>query len=172
MIVGVSDRIKKHLRSFNISTGFKPVNKLRGQLVRVKDKQPKDKCSNVVYGIKCGNQYCNDTYVGETKQGLKSRMNQHRKPSYGDTFDSAVFTHSEESGHSFSLDDVTILDTEKDWFRRGVKEAIMERVEKPSLNKRGGLRFNLSTSWNRAITKIPPKLRHGSRGHQVTHSTC
>ena len=40
---GVSERVKKIYKVFDIATGFKPVNKLRGQLVHVKDKPPKDK---------------------------------------------------------------------------------------------------------------------------------
>ena len=90
-------------------------------------------------------------------------MSQHRKPSYGDTYDSAVHTHSESTGHTFTIDHVKILDRETNWFKRGVKESINERIEKPSLNKQGGLRFNLSSTWNRAVDKIKPKLQQGAQ---------
>ena len=42
--------------------------------------------------------------------------------------------------------------------RRGIKEAIWERVESPSLNKKGGLRYNLSHAWDSAIKQIPRRL--------------
>ena len=51
-----------------------------------------------------------------------------------------------------------ILDKEESWFERGVREAIYERVEKPSLNKPGGLRFNLAHIWDRALQDIPSRL--------------
>ena len=49
--------------------------------------------------------------------------------------------HSKTSGHQIDTEDVIIIDREERWFERGVREAIWERVEKPSLNKRRGLRF-------------------------------
>ena len=98
--------------------------------------------------------------MGETQQSLKARMSQHRKPSTSDTVpDSAVFSHLVAANHHFNIKDVKILDREKRWFDRGVKESIWERVEEPSLNKKGGLRFNLSHNWDRAVRKIAPKLR-------------
>ena len=33
---------------------------------------------------------------------------------------------------------VKILDNERDWRRRGIKEALWERVEDPTLNRKGG----------------------------------
>ena len=44
------------------------------------------------------------------------------------------------------------------WHRRGVKEAIWERVENPSLNKKGGLRHALSHTWDRAVNLIDSRL--------------
>ena len=72
------------------------------------------------------------------KQSLKARLNQHRRPSSSEyQADSAIFEHSKTSGHQIDTEDVIILDREERWFERGVREAIWERVEKPSLNKRG-----------------------------------
>ncbi len=96
-------------------------------------------------------------------------MNQHRRPSTaGDTYNSAVFTHLDITGHSFKTDNVVILSREEDWFLRGVKEAIWERRENPTLNKRGGLRFQLSHVWNSAIKTMPCRLSPGNPlGRQV-----
>ncbi len=60
---------------------FKPMNKLRNRLVLVKDKPPRSKQSNLVYGFKCRAPDCPEAYVGETKQSLKACFNQHRRPS-------------------------------------------------------------------------------------------
>ncbi|XP_072050059.1 uncharacterized protein [Amphiura filiformis] len=57
-IAGLSERVKKHLKAFGISSSFKPNNTLRGKLVQVKDKQSKEKRSNLVYGLVCGDADC------------------------------------------------------------------------------------------------------------------
>ena len=36
-------------------------------------------------------------------------------------------------------------------FERGVRKAIWEQLEKPSLNKHGGLRFQLSHTWDQSL---------------------
>ena len=133
----------------NIITCFKPAETLRRHLVHPKDKIPKGKRSGVIYQIKCSHSECSDTYIGETSQPLKKRFSQHRRASTGQ--ESAVYQHTNETGHIFAEKDIKILDNEKKWFERGVKEAIHERAMKPTLNRRGGLRFLLSRTWDRTI---------------------
>ena len=135
-VSGLSERVKKHLRSYGISVSFKPGNTLRNKLVKVKDKQPKDKQSNLVYGLVCCEKDCKESHVGESKQALKARENQHRWPSTNEAQNSAVYLHMKETGHSFNIKHATILDKEEQWNRRGIKEAIWERVEEPTLNKK------------------------------------
>ena len=101
-VSGLSERVKKHLRSYGISASFKPGNTLHSKLVRAKDKQPKDKQSNLVYGLVCGEKDGKESYVGETKQALKARVNQHRRPSTNEAQNSAVYLHIKETGHSFT----------------------------------------------------------------------
>ena len=152
-MAGISERIKTAMNKHGIQTAFRPHCTLRKHLVHVKDKTSKEKTSNIVYGVQCHESHdCREAYIGETKQALRARMKQHRRPSAaGEAFDSAVFTHLQQSSHSFNTNDVVILDREDRWFERGVKEAVWERVEEPSLNKRGGLRFKLSRAWDRAV---------------------
>ena len=155
-VATLSDRLKRTFKSFNIQASCKPYNTLRQQLVNVKDKMPREKKSNLVYGYKCPSDQCGKNYVGETKQALKSRLYQHRNPSYGDQFDSAIYTHISESGHKFQNSDVLILDSETRWHERGIKEAIYERIEKPSLTTK--LRFKLSHAWDPVLSTIPRRL--------------
>ena len=164
-VEGLSDRLRKTFKQFNIQASGKPANLLRHKLGSVKDKTPQEKRSHLVYGLKCPAGGCDKTYVGETQQALKKRASQHRKPTSGDQYNSAIFTHLQESGHSFKDSDFVILDREDKWFERGVKEALFERIEKPSLNKAGGLRFNLSHTWDRALRGIPSRLHksHSSK---------
>lgn len=53
-IRGLSENIKNILKEHGVTVFYKPQNTLRQQLVKVKDKQPVDKRSNLVYGITCG----------------------------------------------------------------------------------------------------------------------
>lgn len=90
-------------------------------------------------------------------------MNQHAKPGTGENRDSSMFLHMKTTGHSFTLDDdVEIIDKEERWFERGVREALYDRIEKPTLNRTGGLRFILSHIWDRTLRPV--------RDHMTPHS--
>ena len=109
--------------------------------MKVKDKQPKDEQSNLVY-----------------EQAVKTRVNQHQRPRTNKAQNSVVYTYQ---GHwPFNISDASILDNEEQWHQCGIKEAIWERVEDASLNKKGGLCFNLSHVWERTIKLIPSRLSH------------
>lgn len=163
-VAGLSERIKSTFKCLSIDTCFKPENTLRSILVHVKDKTPKEKCFNLVYEITCGNAGCREeTYIGETKQSLKARLREHRQPNIFEAQNSAVFNHLAKSGHSFSNEDVTILDREELWFKRGLNEAVWERIENPSLNRKGGPRFKLSHVWDQTLQCVSRRLsRNGT----------
>ena len=80
------------------------------------------------------------------KQSLRTRLDQHRHQGSNEAQTSAVYLHCKETRHFFNNTDVVILDREEDWVRRGIKEAIWERLEQPSLNRKGVLRFSLSNT--------------------------
>ena len=66
--------------------------------------------------------------------------------------DLAVYLHLKETGHTFEDSQVRVLDKEADWYKRGVKEAIYVKMEKPSLNRGGGVRHLLSATYNAVLT--------------------
>ena len=76
----LSENIKNILEEHGVTAFYKPQNTLRQQLVKVKDKQPVEKRSNLVYGITCGGEGCTETYVGETLQSIRARLKQHQRP--------------------------------------------------------------------------------------------
>ena len=67
-VQGLSERVKKTLKPYGVTTYFKPYNKLRQKLVNVKDKQPKEKRSHIVYGIKCEDPGCQESYIDEASK--------------------------------------------------------------------------------------------------------
>ena len=75
---------------------------------------------------------------------------------------SADYYHLKDTGHVLDSKGVKILDKERDERRRGIKEAIWERVEDPALNRKGGLRFSLSHTWDRALVPAPRRLSRDS----------
>jgi len=83
----------------------------------------------------------------EKKQQLHKHMAQHKRATSSGQ-DSAVHLHLKEKGHSFKDSNVHILDREDIGFERGVKEAIYVKLEKTSLNRRGGLRYHLPSTYN------------------------
>ena len=138
------------------------------RLVHPKDLTAHNQRSNLVYAVKCSEE-CSDIYIGETKQPLHRRMAQHRRANTSGQ-DSAVFLHLKEEGHSFDDTDVRIMDREDKWFERGVKEAIHVKVEKPSLNRGGGLRHHLSPIYNHVLSKLPKRLSRQTDPREVSHA--
>ena len=97
-------------------------------------------------------------------------MAQHRRANSSGPV-SAVYLHLKEKDHSFEDSNVRILDREDRWFERGVKEAIYVKVEKPSLNRGGGLRHHLSPIYNAALSTIPRKFKNKSCPEPTTSDT-
>ncbi|XP_065326070.1 uncharacterized protein LOC135932513 [Pelmatolapia mariae] len=145
-VAGVSEKLRRVFSKHDIPVYFRPSNTLRQKLVHPKDKTPKHKLNNVVYVVQCSEE-CPDLYIGETKQPLHKHMAQHRRATSTGQ-DSAVHLHLKDKGHSFEDANIHILDREDRWFERGVKEAIYVHCERPSLNRGGGLRHQLSAIYN------------------------
>ncbi|XP_054861960.1 uncharacterized protein LOC129347772 [Amphiprion ocellaris] len=157
-VAGISEKLRRIFNTHQIPVHFKPSNTLRQKLVHPKDKIPREKQSNVVYAVQC-NEECSDLYIGETKQPLHKRMAQHRRATTTGQ-DSAVHLHLKEKGHSFDDHKVRILAREDRWFERGVKEAIHVKLERPSLNRGGGLRHHLSPTYNAVLRALPRRCSH------------
>ncbi|CAH1264225.1 Hypp2915 [Branchiostoma lanceolatum] len=152
-IQGVSEKLRIILQDFNIATSFKPYSTLRQKLVHPKDRVRKHIKSDVIYRLKCEHPQCRDTYIGETSQPLKTRYNQHCRAT-ASKYSSAIYHHMKHHrGHSFRLETTDVLDREPRWYERGIREAIYERIYKPTLNRKGGLRVELSGTWD---STLPP----------------
>ena len=139
---GVTEALQRLFRIHNITPHIKHQNSLRSLLVAPKD--PKDKLdrSGAVYGLKCGD--CSASYVGENARPLRARIREHKRPS------SPVGEHAINKGHTIDWDNVSVLDRENDWFRRGVREAIHIKRTNYTLNKDQG-RHNLPSCYDKVI---------------------
>ncbi|KAI8496921.1 zinc ion binding [Branchiostoma belcheri] len=124
------------------------------------DKTPKEDKCGVIYHISCqGNTNrgpCRETYIGETERSQKNRFLEHRRPS-SVASEVSQHIHIESPGHTVDLEGVRILDTEQDYFKRGIKEAIYIRSLQPSLNRDGG-RYRLQTTFDPLLTSHVGKI--------------
>ena len=84
---------------------------------------------------------CKETYIGETERNVKTRFNEHRRPSSTKS-EVSQHIHIESPGHTVDFDKVKILDRDPRYLERGIKEAIYIRTHKPTLNRDRG-RYNL-----------------------------
>ncbi|XP_049914604.1 uncharacterized protein LOC126398968 [Epinephelus moara] len=163
-VSGVSEKLGRIFNKHRIPVYFKPSNTLRQRLVHPKDRTPHTQKSNLVYAVQCSEE-CPDLYIGETKQPLNKRTAQHRRANSSGQ-DSVVYLHLKEKVHSFEDSNVHTLDREDRWFERGVKEAIYVKLEKPSLNRGGGLRHHLSPTYNAVLSSLP------RRCNSLTSNDC
>ncbi|KAI8496080.1 hypothetical protein Bbelb_259220 [Branchiostoma belcheri] len=143
-----------------VTTCFRPHRTLRQLLVAPKDKTPKEEKCGVIYHISCqGNTNggpCRETYIGETERSLKTRFLEHRRPG-SVASEVSQHIHIESPGHTVDLEGVRILDTEQDYFKRDIKEAIYIRALQPSLNRDGG-RYRLQTTFDPLLTSHVGKI--------------
>lgn len=113
-------KIKALMLPLNIMVIGRP-QKTLGSLTytKLKDNIDKKFLSNVVYKMECTE--CQSQYIGQTRQHLFARFQQHRN---GKEDHSALSQHLHEEGHTISFDNVTVLCTEMNQKKRDVKEMI------------------------------------------------
>ena len=150
----LSEALRRVFNSYGVTTCFKPTRTLRQSLVAPKDKTTKEQKCGAIYQIPCQGHTnrgpCQESYIGETGRALKTRFLEHRRPSSVNS-EVSQHIHIESPGHSVDFDKVKILDSEPDYFLRGVKEAIYIRAHQPSLNRDGG-RYRLTSTFDPLLT--------------------
>ena len=106
-MAGVSERIRKVCRDFNIRTVFKSGPTLRGILTKVKDPLQTTKQSSVVYEVPCT---CGKVYIGETKRWLEIRLKEHKDTRTRCLTDkSAIAEHAWANDHPINWVEMKIL---------------------------------------------------------------
>jgi len=129
------------MKDYGCTVYFKPRNTIRQLLCSPKDPAKKEEICGVVYQINCGGtrtQKCTSTYVGETSKTLKTRFDQHRRPSSTSSHVSLHLHQPDRESHTITMDNFKILDRDPYTFERKIREAIHIRRLKPDLNKNVG----------------------------------
>jgi len=143
-ISGLSEKIKKVLRHYNIKIGFRNENKLGKFFSKTKDKTPKMLQTHIVYQIPCKS--CNSVYIGQTSQHLKDRINGHK---YSNNI-TALKNHQINTDHCFDFDSVKIIDKEQKLTTRNFLEMIHIKKHPNAVNNKSEIN-NLSKLYHYII---------------------
>ena len=106
---------------------------------------------------------CPGRYVGETERTAAARFKEHTSTATNalGKYKSAMLQHAREHNHHFREEDMTVLASENDWVKRGIKEAIFIKSLNPSINIDPG-RHSLSSHFDQILAKEivePPSPR-------------
>ena len=105
---------------------FRSSSTLCGQLMRVKDQDPLEKKSSVVYQVPCS---CGRVYIRETKRALETRMKEHKAATRrGEMEKSAIAEHAWNYHHQMAWDEIKVLDEAANNTTLLIKEALHIRL--------------------------------------------
>ena len=122
-INGISNQIGKLIENkTKLKICYNNKSNLRGIYTQLKTKIPMELNSGVVYKINCED--CDGTYIGQTKNYLRDRINTHKRSIAKGSNETALSQHANSTGHKFNFQTVKILEHEKNHTKRTFKEMI------------------------------------------------
>ena len=127
---------------------FKGGNTIKDLLVHPKDRDTILQKSGVIYKFRCGRVNCGEEYMGESSRTFAERFREHMKAP------SPIHDHHSITGHEVSLDNFSIVGREDQNIARTIKEAILIRVNDPSLNRNIG-KYQLPHILDEVLVKLP-----------------
>jgi len=127
----ISESIATTIDKSKYITGYRVLNNL-GRLIKVhKDTNKLLTNNNVVYKISCKD--CNASYVGQTKRQLKTRIKEHINNSKSSK-SSVITEYIWEYSHSFDWENIKILDTESNYYKRAVSKMLHIKEQSNGIN--------------------------------------
>ena len=145
---GFSESCKNICRKHGMEMYFTGGNTIKELLVHLKDRDNILQKSGVIYRYTCGRADCEDEYIGELGRTFAERFREHmRAPS-------PIHDHFNIIGHEVSLDNFSIVGREDQSMARTIREAMLIRVNDPSLN-RNICKYQLPHIWDEVLAKSP-----------------
>ena len=123
----ISFTIRRILADYNLERVFRVDSKLDNFIKLGNDPLDKLDQSNVVYKITC-RQY-KRTYIGQTGRLLKTRRNEHLNNINLSEKYNVVSKHKLENNHDFNWDNLQILHTTNNYFKRCLAELFYVKKE-------------------------------------------
>jgi predicted GIY-YIG superfamily endonuclease len=142
-IPGMSDKLKRIGKRFNIRTIYKTENTLRSLLTKTKPNNINENTKNVIYKIPCE---CNKFYIGETCRPLSKRIKEHK--SYiknTDYHKSNICQHAFDNNHRINWNASSVLAKETLTKKRKIKESALILLNED--NCVASCSVNLSNTW-------------------------
>lgn len=158
---GVTERIQRAMKKYNIYTPVKSRTKLQQLLVHPKDKiEPNNKC-NVIYEIPC--QLCNKTDTVETGRSFNTQRKEHKKEceketekrqarlmqekAQVETYKPAIMERCKRENHVMDWDKARVIHTEDNKHQHWIREAIEIRKRGPGTREHTCSHTLIAASW-------------------------
>ena len=177
-VKGVTERVSRTMKKYNISTAMKPYNTIRKELVHPKDKRDPLNTTHALYAVPCKN--CDLSYIGETGRKFGTRLDEHRtevektcqtvvtrasrKESLSVTHKSAITDHVVDSNHVIGWEESKVIGTEQDKYKRWIREAIEIRKRGGATMNRDEGQYQLSHLYDQFLTPGNLKRSTGNAG--------
>ena len=147
-IKGMGESWKNICRKHGVEAYSKGGSTIKDLLVHPKDKDTILQKCGVIYRYRCGRVDCEEEYIGESGRTFGEMFREHmRAPS-------PIIDHHNITGHEVSLHNFSIVGREDHNIARTIKEAILTRVNDPSMNRNIG-KFQLPHIWDEVLVKSP-----------------
>lgn len=149
-IPGLFYNIRRKMAQYNVRVIGKPNNTLQKQVFsKLKDKTPIGQQSSVCYEVHCHD--CAGVYIGETRQYLKKRIQQHEYHSKKlNAAHSGLSQHVVDTNHRINWNDYKIRSRENNTFKRKLKEAIIIKKTPDNFNRQLDS-YNIESVYNTFI---------------------
>ena len=144
----MSESCKNICRKHGINMYFKGGNTIKDPLVQPKDRDNILQKSGVIYRYKCGTADCEDEYIGKSDRTFAERFREHMKPP------SPIHDNFNITSHEVSLDNFSIVGREDQSMTRTIREAMLIRVNDPSLKRNIG-QYQLPHIWDEVLVTSP-----------------
>ena len=125
--------LKHLLNKYNIIPIPDMNEKLSCIIQKGKDKLDKFDKVNVVYKIPC--KTCGASYTGETKRALKKRVKEHKDDVEKKKCNKVLAIHC-NNNHKINWEKISILDIEKNYWKRLTSEMLNIHLQEQSINKK------------------------------------
>jgi len=133
-IKSISESFLPIVKKYGYDVAYSVPNTLNKIIRRGKDRIDPMSQNDVVYKINCLN--CDNSYVGQTKRQLSTRLKEHMSDikKKNDTL-SVISNHRLEYNHDMNWGEATILDKESSYVKRIVSEMVHIKKQHNGLNK-------------------------------------
>jgi hypothetical protein len=154
---GFSEKVQRKLREFNVGFVMKKGKSFGNMLCNGKWKEPFEKNKDIVYAIGC--KTCKMHYIGETSQRLEERRKQHQSDVRRMETKNGISHHRIcNPDHEIEWDKVRILESERNWTSRKIKESLFIRSMNPAKEMNNLMNLDkgrdIHQGWDRFLPKI------------------